>query len=113
MTTQPRMTMQTLAVLKVLLDDPAGDHYGLEICRAAGLKSGSLYPILARLEQAGWLEGSWEDIDQAAAGRRRRRYYRLTSGGAELARTALNVARRQILQGSRPIGQPRTGEASA
>jgi PadR family transcriptional regulator PadR len=85
---QPRMTMTTLKVLGVLLDDPTAEHYGLEISKAAGLASGSLYPILARLEQAGWIQGAWEDLDPAAAGRRPRRYYRLTPVGAVRARLA-------------------------
>ena len=92
MTTQadaPRMTLQTQAVLKVMLDAPDEEHYGLELADAAGLKTGTLYPILARLEQAGWLTSEWEDIDESAEGRRRRRYYRLTSDGDELARAAI------------------------
>jgi len=63
--------------------------YGLEICAAAELPSGTIHPILARLEQAGWLESRWEDVDPSEKGRPRRRYYQLTSDGAELARTAL------------------------
>lgn len=86
---KPRMTIPTLRVLAALLADPLAEHYGLELCHAAGLPSGSVYPILARLETAGWLVGAWEDINEAAEGRRRRRYYRLTGGGLERARAAL------------------------
>jgi PadR family transcriptional regulator, regulatory protein PadR len=89
MGTSPRMTAPTLRVLAVLLADPLGEHYGLELFQAAGLPSGTGYPILARLEQAGWLTSSWEDIDEAAEGRRRRRYYRLTGTGLEASRRAL------------------------
>jgi PadR family transcriptional regulator, regulatory protein PadR len=53
MAPQPRLTWATLKVLKVLLDDPAKRQYGLEIGRAAGLPSGSIYPLLMRLEEAG------------------------------------------------------------
>jgi DNA-binding PadR family transcriptional regulator len=83
------MTLQTQLVLRALLEDPAGEHYGLEIAKSAGLASGSLYPILARLEQADLVESYWEDIDQSAAGRPRRRYYRLTQDGAVQARQVL------------------------
>jgi PadR family transcriptional regulator PadR len=93
---EPRMTMTTLKVLGVLLDDPTAEHYGLEIAKAAGLASGSLYPILARLEQAGWIQGSWEDVDPVAAGRRPRRYYRLTPHGVECARQAREDAQRAL-----------------
>lgn len=51
--------------------------------------SGTIHPILARLEQAGWLESRWEEIDPSEKGRPRRRYYRFTSDGAALACTAL------------------------
>jgi PadR family transcriptional regulator PadR len=91
-----RMTLQTQTVLRVLLDDPLGEHYGLEISKAAGLPSGSLYPILARLEQAGWATSDWERVDQHAAGRRRRRYYRLTPDGAIWAEQALASTVRRL-----------------
>jgi PadR family transcriptional regulator len=84
-----RMTLQTLAVLRVLLDDLLGEHYGLEICKAAGLPSGSLYPILASLEREGWVTSDWEELNESEAGRRRRRYYRLTRDGAVRADEAL------------------------
>nr|WP_285485880.1 helix-turn-helix transcriptional regulator [Amycolatopsis taiwanensis] len=51
--------------------------YGLEICAAAGLASGTIHPILARLEKAGWLRSRWEDANPADQGRPRRRYYGL------------------------------------
>ena len=62
-----RMTLQTVSVLRVLLDDPLGEHYGLEIAKAAELPSGSLYPILARLERERWVTSDWEQIDERAA----------------------------------------------
>jgi DNA-binding PadR family transcriptional regulator len=63
--------------------------YGLQIGHAAELPSGTIHPILARLEACGWLESRWENIDPAKDSRPRRRYYRLTPDGAELARHAL------------------------
>src|SRR5260370_13480285 len=91
MTKKPglRMTLPTQLVLRVLLAEPAGEMYGLQICAEAHLPSGTIHPILARLERLGWVESQWEDIDTHAEGRPRRRYYRLTTDGAELARDAL------------------------
>jgi PadR family transcriptional regulator, regulatory protein PadR len=85
------MTLPTQLVLRALLVDPTREMYGLEICEEAGLPSGTIHPILARLEGTfGWLESRWEDADIAlAAGRPRRRYYWLTTDGAERARIAL------------------------
>jgi PadR family transcriptional regulator, regulatory protein PadR len=111
---QIRLTLQTLQVLHALLADPAREHYGLEICRDTGLPTGSIYPILARLETSGLVISAWEDLDETAAKRRRRRYYRLTPDGAELAQTA--VARAvHSLGPPRRIGSGRMlpGEAPA
>jgi PadR family transcriptional regulator len=92
----PRMTVQTQLVLRALLQDPTHERYGLELSTASGLPSGTIHPILARLEKLGWLESRWEDIDPIREGRPRRRYYRLSPDGAEYARTALKDARIQL-----------------
>jgi len=89
----PRMTLPTQLVLRALLAEPTEEMYGLQICAEAGLPSGTIHPILARLEGLGWLESSWEDTASAhSEGRPRRRYYRLTADGAEHARIALAQA---------------------
>jgi PadR family transcriptional regulator, regulatory protein PadR len=85
----PRLTLQTQAILAALLSDAARPHYGLEMAQAAGLASGTIYPILARLERAGWVHSSLEDIDPKVAGRRARRYYTLTAEGEQIARTEI------------------------
>ncbi|MDP4509192.1 PadR family transcriptional regulator [Nonomuraea turcica] len=95
----PRMTMPTQAVLRALLNDPARERYGLELCEQAEMPSGTLYPILARLEQIGWVESRWEDPEtHVAEGRPRRRYYRITAHGAEQARDAIARAYRSRSQ---------------
>ena len=85
----PRMTIPTQLVLRALLADPSTELYGVEIGQAAGLPSGTIHPILARLETVGWLTSRWEEIDPRAEGRPARRYYRMTPDGMELARSAL------------------------
>lgn len=52
----PRMTLPTQLVLRAMLAEPTREMYGLEICAAAGLPSGTIRPILARLERFGWAE---------------------------------------------------------
>ncbi len=104
--TAPRMTLSTQAVLRALIDDPEREKYGLEMSAATGLASGTLHPILARLEKIGWVESSWEDIDASKEGRPRRRYYRITSDGLPIARAALAEAHAQrvrIIGGFRPL----------
>jgi len=89
------MTLATMAVLRVLLDDPTAHRYGFDLARDAGIATGSLYPILARLEQAGWVDSYWEDQQPGHEGRPRRRYYVLTESGAVVAREALSDALRR------------------
>ncbi len=84
-----RLTVPVVRLLAVLVADPDGDHYGLALMRESGLASGTLYPILARLTDAGWLEKSWEQLDPVAAGRPARAYYRLTPAALPLARQRL------------------------
>src|SRR4051812_15457486 len=88
------MTIPTQLVVEALLDQPERELYGMQIGEAAGLRSGTVHPILARLEAYGWLASRWEDIDVSAEGRPARRYYRLTADGAQAARVALAAAYR-------------------
>ncbi|WP_271215883.1 PadR family transcriptional regulator [Streptosporangium carneum] len=90
------MTIPTQLVLRAFLDDPTREMYGLEICAASGLASGTIHPILARFEGIGWLESRFEDVDPHEAARPRRRYYQLTPDGAERARLALAQARTKV-----------------
>lgn len=103
----PRMTLPTQLVLTVFLEEPTREWYGLELCNVAGLASGTIHPILARLEQVGWVESRWEDVDPRDEGRPRRRYYRLSPDGAAPARVAL---RRAAAKGN-AIGRLRPGWA--
>src|SRR5687768_17177310 len=88
------MTIPTQRVLEALLSDPLQELYGLEIGEAAGLRSGTVHPILARLEGYGWLSSRWEDVDARTEGRPARRYYKLTADGVQAARAALTRAYR-------------------
>lgn len=87
-----RVTQATQQVLRALVEQPAQEMYGLQISSAAGLPSGTIHPILARLEAAGWLESWWEDIDPKTEGRPRRRYYRLSRAGDIRAHAVLERA---------------------
>jgi DNA-binding PadR family transcriptional regulator len=77
-----------LDVLIAAADDPP---WGYRICDEAGLGSGTVYPILERLEEAGWIEGTWETGQPA--NRPRRRFYTLTNAGRTKYSAA--IARRQ------------------
>ena len=84
-----RMTHATKRVLQILVDAPRPQVYGGELNAATGLPSGTLYPILRRLEDEAWLTSEWEPVDETIARRRRRRYYRLTEKGRAAARDAV------------------------
>ncbi|MFE0286019.1 PadR family transcriptional regulator [[Kitasatospora] papulosa] len=67
--------------------------YGLELSKITGLPNGTLFPLLERLRQAGWVERYWEQDEIAESeGRPRRRFYKITSKGSELAPHALAAA---------------------
>ena len=83
------MTISTQLVLRALLADPTAELYGVEIGDAAGLPSGTVHPILARLEGLGWITSRWEDIDPSVEGRPARRYYGIHPNGEAAARNAL------------------------
>jgi PadR family transcriptional regulator PadR len=99
------MTIPTQLVLRTLLSDPSKELYGVEIGQAAGLPSGTVHPILARLEGVGWLTSRWEDIDPRQEGRPARRYYQLTPDGLALARAALARASTARPAWLRPLGE--------
>lgn len=81
---QPRFTVQTATVLDMLITHP--NSSGADIARATGLKTGTLYPILMRLEEAGWLASRWEEGDPSLLGRPRKRFYSVTGVGRAHAR---------------------------
>ena len=104
MVAQVRMTVAVAKVLSAFLADPTEDRYGLDLMRSTGHPSGTLYPILLRLQRAGWVDAHWEDVDPVAAGRPARRYYRLTPDGAVAARTAVAELYERLAPGYDPKG---------
>lgn len=76
-----RMSLQTLRTLEAFLENPTDELSGSDVQKRSGLASGILYPILLRLESAGWFVSRWEAVDPASVGRPRRRLYRLTPSG--------------------------------
>jgi PadR family transcriptional regulator, regulatory protein PadR len=76
-----RMSLQTMRVLDAFLSGPHDELAGADVARRGHIASGTLYPILLRLESAGWLVSRWERIDPSLEGRPRRRLYRMTPSG--------------------------------
>ena len=77
-----------LLVLSLLEDQP---RHGYDISRLIQIRSNgalrfhvtSLYPLLYRLEERGWIDGHWVE----KAEQRRRRYYSLTPEGQNVLRS--------------------------
>ena len=85
MTRTRRPSQSTLSVLKTLAQAPDGLH-GYAIIKETGLASGTLYPILMRLSERGWLERDWV-IDALEPGPPRR-FYKLTPSGRSQIETS-------------------------
>ncbi|MFG1820624.1 PadR family transcriptional regulator [Kribbella sp. NPDC049174] len=75
-------------VLRVLLDDPDARHWGYDLMKTAGLKSGTLYPLLSRLQDEGYVESRWEEPTGDRPGPIRK-YYVLTEDGQRFSRKVL------------------------
>jgi PadR family transcriptional regulator len=81
------MTAPLERVLRAFLADPSARRYGYDLMKAASLKSGTLYPMLGRLEEEKLVSSAWETPRQD--GQRPRRYYQLTDEGIAAARLEL------------------------
>jgi PadR family transcriptional regulator PadR len=84
----PRLSHQTLRVMRVFIERPQDSLAGSDIWKQTRVFTGTLYPILMRLERAGWLESKWEQLEPSEAGRPRKRLYHLTGVGYNKAREA-------------------------
>jgi PadR family transcriptional regulator PadR len=81
----------TMALILQALDH--GYRYGFDIMTVTGLASGTVYPALRRLEDAGFVGSKWERAGVAQAEQRPpRKYYEVTKAG----RTALAEARERF-----------------
>ncbi|WOH19280.1 helix-turn-helix transcriptional regulator [Paenarthrobacter sp. GOM3] len=84
-----RVTPATALVLGALLS--AESVWGLQIVKDTGKKPGTVYPILERLEAAGWVQGEWETAEDRKGPRRR--YYRLLAEARPLAQEFVRAQR--------------------
>src|SRR5687768_10530015 len=91
-----RLTRTTTRAVLAFLEEPRSWRYGYDLMKVADLSSGTLYPLLARLAEDGWLESRWEESE--VAGKPARQLYRLTATGRIQARHALERARASWLR---------------
>jgi len=95
MTRKPRSSKQTTQLLTVMATDATRWRHGYELSHQTGLRSGTLYPLLMRLSDLGWLEARWTEPERE--GRPPRHEYRLTDEGAEVAKEQAAAAIKQEL----------------
>ncbi len=94
------MTYPTALVLQALA---RGFHHGFDIMDATGLPSGTVYPILRRLDREGLLESQWEKPSLAQREQRpARRYYEITAAGEGMLAEAVARYRALDLAVARP-----------
>ncbi|MEV6490112.1 helix-turn-helix transcriptional regulator [Actinoplanes sp. NPDC051633] len=99
-----RITRAVAAVLYVFVEDVGAQRHGYELMRLTAFPSGKIYPILARLLAAGWLEATMEHIDPVKEARPPRRLYRLSERGITRARQGLAAFYQEIAP-ARPSSQ--------
>ena len=104
MSPRVNLTYPTALVLQALA---RGFHYGFDIMDATGLPSGTVYPILRRLDREGLLRSAWEKPEAAQREQRPpRRYYDITSAGEAMLADAIQryrVLEQAVRRGPRPL----------
>lgn len=86
MGTYLRLTPAMLDVLGCLFSD-RGQVWGLRVSMRTGRPTGTVYPLLERLERSGFVSSSWEDTPERPGPRRR--LYVLTKDGRTWAEQQL------------------------
>jgi DNA-binding PadR family transcriptional regulator len=100
MTGVDRVTKPLLDVLEVFLDAFEANHrelHGWAIMKAVARSGPTVYGVIDRLEDAGWINGRWEEQNPQPS-KPRRRLYHLTPDGA--------IAARDLLTRRRPHSSP-------
>lgn len=91
-----RKTYSLIQVAMALMDEPDKRHWGYDISKRAGVRSGVLYPILGRMLDEGWVNDGWEDRAEILEKRPARRYYKLTAKGQAELSAILDGARSDV-----------------
>lgn len=95
----PTLSYNAALVLQAL---SSGHPWGFEVMRVTELPSGTVYPLLRRLEASELVESRWEKADPAEEGRPRRRYYQVTADGRRALAAAVEriAAQQRVFEGA-------------
>lgn len=102
MTRRRALSNHARIVLAALIEANGRWSYGYELASLTGIKSGTLYPLLIRLEAQGCLEAEWQQ--PVASGRPPRHAYRLSVAGQQLARSEAAALGRPVSVAGRLVG---------
>jgi PadR family transcriptional regulator PadR len=90
-----RRTYALVQVALALMADASSRHWGYELSKQSGVRSGVMYPILQRMLDEAWLADGWEDQAQVGKAKRPpRRYYVVTEAGKTALGAVIAEARR-------------------
>jgi PadR family transcriptional regulator, regulatory protein PadR len=105
-----RPSPQTVAILNALAAKASDWSHGYDLCRSLGLKAGTVYPILMRLAERGYVETAWEQ--EVPQGRPPRHLYRLSAAGAEQVHELRRAEAQQSPGRSWVAGRPAPGSGA-
>jgi PadR family transcriptional regulator, regulatory protein PadR len=88
-----RKTHSLVLLAMALMTDPGGRHWGYDLSKRSGIRSGVLYPTLQRMLDQGLVQDGWEEQGEVRAKRPPRRYYELTDKGKAELGALLSEAR--------------------
>jgi PadR family transcriptional regulator, regulatory protein PadR len=90
-----KRTYALIQVALALMVDTNDRHWGYELSKRSGVRSGVMYPLLQRMLDEGWLVDGWEDQPRVGRAKRPpRRYYELTEEGKVALGAVIAEARR-------------------
>jgi len=92
-----KITFSEALVLRALLHDPSTPRFGVELMRITGLKSGTLYPLIADLVDSGLVTVEAETASPSALGRPRRKYVRITDGKIDLVEQEISEITKRLM----------------
>ncbi len=102
------VTLPTALVMQALA---IGHQHGFDVMEATALPSGTVYPILRRLEHEALVRGRWEPAAVAQReGRPPRRYYELTPAGERFLGEARSRLAQRVALLPELLARPARGE---
>jgi PadR family transcriptional regulator, regulatory protein PadR len=101
-----RVTQSLIGVIEAFLDAGGGELHGYAIIKSSGLGGPTVYKILERMTEMGWVTARWQDNPEDP-NKPRRRYYKMTSAGMQASQAL--VAERRQQKKTRPSLRPAFG----